>query len=81
MERMKSSSTNDGKTTKIILVVVGILTIIFTIACLWLFFLFQSVPDVLVSAWFAATMGELGVCGWIKTVKTKNNNESEDNEL
>lgn len=58
-------------TSKIVLVLLGVLVIIFTIAMIYLYVLYQSVPDTLITCFFAATVGEFGALGWIKTSKIK----------
>lgn len=59
------------KVSYVVLIIVGILTVAFTIACMWLFFLYQATPDTLVGCFYASVVGELGVSGWIKVIKTK----------
>lgn len=67
------------KVSYIVLIIVAVLTIAFTVTCLWLFYLYQSIPDVLVTAFYTSVVSELGMNAWIKTTKTKkgdNNNDS-----
>lgn len=62
---------NKFKTTKIVLIILGVFVLFFTIGCLWLFWLYQAVPDSLIVAVFGAVFGEASILGWIKTIKTK----------
>lgn len=59
------------KTSNIVLIVVGFLTVIFTIAMIYIYWTHCSIPDTLVTCWFSAFAGECGVLGWIKTAKVK----------
>lgn len=71
------------KTSNIVLVIVGILTLIFTVVMICLFVLYQSVPNQLIVCWFSMVGGECGILGWIKTAKVKNlerQNQLEDYE-
>lgn len=38
----------------------------FVAVMIWLFYLYQTVPDALVYSFFGLFTGELGVLGWIK---------------
>lgn len=60
------------KTSNIVLIVVGILTVLFTIEMIRIFHLYQDVPNQLIVCWFTACTGEAGILGWIKTAKVKN---------
>ena len=70
------------KTLTIILMVVGVLTILFTISMVVLFYKFQSIPDTLCERFFTCIVGELGIAGVIQVVKTifKNKNQTQINE-
>ena len=70
------------KTLTIILMVVGVLTILFTISMVVLFYKFQSIPDTLCERFFTCIVGELGIAGVIQVVKTifKNKNQTQTNE-
>lgn len=86
MEKHMKSDTIQRKSKKmkisyVVLIVVGILTIAFTVACMWLFYLFQSVPDTLVTAFYASVVGELGVSAWIKVTKTKTKKDGDENDI
>lgn len=63
----------------IILVIVGVILVVFTIAMIRLFTIYGAVPDTLITCVFAACGGEFGIMGWIKT--TKERNQSRDWEL
>ena len=54
-----------------ILIIVGIATLIFTIAMIWIYLITVGIPDTLVTCFFAACTGECGFMGWIKTAKTR----------
>lgn len=54
-----------------ILVIVAVLTVVFTVVMIWLYYRTGGVPDTLVGCWFAAIGGECGVMGWIKTTKER----------
>lgn len=60
------------KTMDLILVIIGVLTIVFTITMIWLFYTRYAVPDTLITCFFAAVTGECGFMGWIKTAKENN---------
>ena len=60
------------KTLDLVLIVVAILTIIFTVTMIIIFCQYNMIPDTLVTCWFACIGGECGICGWIKTTKERN---------
>lgn len=78
----KKKKKNDGLNRALIFCV--IFAILFTICMIVLFCLFQSTPDALIVAVFAALFGELGCCTLIYKIKYpqvfKNEEESEGNE-
>lgn len=55
----------------VVLMVMFIVTMIFTLAMVILFCLFQSIPDTLVTAFFGIVSIELACCGWVKNAKEK----------
>lgn len=59
------------KTMDMILIIVGIATLIFTIAMIWIYLLTGGIPDTLVTCFFVACTGECGFMGWIKTAKAR----------
>lgn len=59
------------KALNIILTIVAILTVIFTVTMIWLFYLFQSIPETLVTMYFTTVVGELLVTGIIKVTNIK----------
>ena len=61
--------TSKIKGTTIALITVAILDIIFTVAMIYLFYLYQAVPDSLIVAVFGATFGECGFCTLIYKIK------------
>lgn len=62
------------KTMNIILVILAIAITAFTITMIMIFVNTGSTPDTLITCVFAATTGELGVMGWIKSTKEKYRN-------
>lgn len=66
------------KAMDVALVIVLIITLVFTGGMIWIFIQFQSVPDTLITAFFAVVGGECGVMGWIKTSKEKNKVKDEE---
>ena len=48
------------------LAVVGISTLLFTVAMIYLFYIYQAVPDSLVAAFYVAMAGEGGFCALIR---------------
>ena len=59
------------KTMDLILIIICMVLVIFTISMINIFIHQGAIPDTLVSCVFAACTGELGIMGWIKTVKDK----------
>ena len=53
----------------IALIIVAVVDVIFTAAMIYLFYLFQSVPDSLIVAVFGATFGEFGFCTLVYKIK------------
>lgn len=66
------------KGTTIALIVVAVLDVLFTAAMIYLFYLFQTVPDSLIVAVFGATFGECGFCTLIYKLKKNQNTEVSD---
>lgn len=58
-------------TMNLILVIMFLCLLSFTITMIWLFTMFGSVPDTLITCVFAALAGECGIMGWIKTTKER----------
>lgn len=69
------------RTSYVILTIIAMLSIAFTIACLWLFYKYQEIPDTLVTCFYTTVVGELLVSGLIKMTKTKYERTGEENEL
>lgn len=69
---------NKVKTSNIVLIIVGLLTVIFTIVCLWAFFMFQAIPDTLVQMFYSTVVGELLVVGLIRMMKSKYEGGNDD---
>lgn len=81
--RIEEKQPKKTKAMDVALVIVLIITLVFTGVMIWLFIQFQAVPDTLITAFFAVVGGECGVMGWIKTSKEKNkakNEEKNENE-
>lgn len=55
----------------LILLIVFLCLVSFTITMIWLFTMFGSVPDTLVTCVYATLGGECGIMGWIKTTKDR----------
>lgn len=58
-------------TMNIILVIIGIVTFIFTAAMIWIFIVCGAVPDTLITCFYAFVGGECGIMGWIQNAKKK----------
>lgn len=58
-----------GTFSKIVVLFIIIVNIVFTIAVLWIFFHTGSEPQVLIGAWFAFSAGELWFLSGIKKQK------------
>lgn len=56
----------------LILVVLGVAIFLFVLRMIDLFEQYGSVPDTLITCFFAVAGGECGVMGWIKTTKERN---------
>lgn len=81
--RVEEEKPKKIKAMDVALVIVLIITLVFTGVMIWLFIQFQTVPDTLITAFYAVVGGECGVMGWIKTSKEKNkahNEEKTENE-
>lgn len=68
------------KTSNIVLAVVIVLLILFTLRVLNIVETTGYEPTTLITAVFAAALGEFSIMGWIKNTKTKNENTSDDEE-
>ncbi len=66
------------KTSNIVLIVIAIVLIAFTITNLVLFARIGAVPDTLITAVFAACLGEFGFLAWIRNTKQKYGDEEEE---
>lgn len=75
---IKEKEQKKIKAMDVALVIVLIITLVFTGGMIWIFIQFQSVPDTLITAFFAVVGGECGVMGWIKTSKEKNKVKDEE---
>ena len=67
--KKKQKKKNNIKGTTVALIIVAVLDVIFTTAMIWLFWLYQDVPDSLIVAVFGATFGECGFCTLIYKMK------------
>ena len=63
----------------IALIILLIITLVFTGIMIYLFMQYQAVPDTLITCFFAVAGGECGVLGWIKTAKEKYKNTEDNN--
>ena len=59
------------RTTDKILILIGIALLVFTVVMIQTFNTMGAVPDTLITCVFAATTGELGIMGWIRTTKDR----------
>lgn len=71
LQRIRDKVKKFG-TLNIILVVVFAFFILFHFQMLQLYKTFGSLPESYAIAVVAATIGEAGICGWIRTTKDKN---------
>ena len=59
------------RTTDKILILIGIFLLVFVAVMIKMFDAHGAVPDTLIACVFAATTGELGIMGWIRTTKDR----------
>lgn len=72
------------KVSYIVLIILAITTVVFTATCLWLFYLYQSVPDTLVQYFYTTIVGELLCSMLIKVFKVRKENSNDngtDNDI
>ena len=69
------------KFSKLIVVAVVVLNILFTAAVLAVYWHTGSEPAALIAAWFAFTTGELWMLSSIKKTETKNGGGNNENKL
>lgn len=74
----KEKKPNDGLNLALALCV--IFAVLFTITMIVLFCIYQSTPDVLIGAVFAALFGELGCCTLIYKTKYPNKDDEDIEE-
>ena len=67
MQKRKTKKQLKG--TDIALITIAILDVIFVAFMVWLFYLYQSVPDSLIVAVFGVTFGECGFCTLVYKIK------------
>lgn len=60
---------NNVKGTTVALTVIAVIDLLFTAAMIWLFYLYQDVPDSLIASVFGVTFGECGFCTMIYKVR------------
>ena len=60
----------ERKTLNVVLIAIGLTTLVFIAAMIWLFVRYQAIPDTLVERYFTCVVGELGVMGVIQVVKS-----------
>ena len=75
-KKRRKKKPNDGLDMALKLCV--IIAILFTIAMIVLFCVFQSTPDVLIGAVFTALFGELGCCTMIYKTKYPRKTDEEE---
>ena len=54
-----------------VLDIMFIVTIIFTVLMVVTFYIFQAIPDTLVTSFYMIVGAELACCGWVKNAKEK----------
>lgn len=69
-----------GKYSKLIVMVVIVLNVLFTAAVLYVFLKIGSEPSTLIASWFAFTTGELFMLSSIKKVKENKKGKGEKDE-
>ena len=69
---MKKKKTISDKFMDKALILIGAFLFVFTVVMIVTFWFKSDIPDVLVTAIFAACASECGVMGWIKNTKQKN---------
>ena len=67
--QLKPKKKSDLKVTDVALITIAILDVIFTAFMVWLFYLYQAVPDSLIAAVFGVTFGECGFCTLVYKIK------------
>lgn len=65
--KRKTKKNRNG--TTIVLTIMAVLDVLFTAAMIWLFYLYQDVPDSLIVAVFGVTFGECGFCTMIYKIR------------
>lgn len=71
MQKRRNGKRNPIGTMDKILIVVFVCLVVFAVTMIWLFTVYGSVPDTLITCVFATLGGECGILGWIKTTKEK----------
>ena len=69
MRSKRRRKKSNLKGTDIVLIIMAVLDIIFTTAMIYLFYLYQSVPDSLIVAVFGVTFGECGFCTLVYKIR------------
>ena len=67
------------KTMNRILILLGITTLVFMAVCFCFIWHNRILPDSLIYSYFSAIGAEGFIMGWIKTAKTKGENNNENN--
>lgn len=68
------------KTSNVVLIVLGIILVAFILVNLWLFNKYQMIPDTLVQSVFALFLSECGFMAWIRTAKSKYDDNGNDDD-
>lgn len=69
MEQQNKKKKSALKGTDVALITIAILDVIFVAFMVWLFYLYQAVPDSLIVAVFGVTFGECGFCTLVYKIK------------
>jgi RsiW-degrading membrane proteinase PrsW (M82 family) len=67
-------------TLNLILIIVGVFFLWFNWEMLEIFKEKDAIPETYACAVITATIGECGICGWIKTTKEKNKEKEEEED-
>ena len=70
--KRKTLADRAGGTMNLILILIGIAGVLFTVTMIVIFWVKLTVPDVLITCFFAALFGECGAMSIIKSIKIRN---------
>lgn len=61
-----------------VLIIMALFLFAFTITMIAIFCKYGAVPDTLIISVFGACTGEMSICGWIKSIKERKNENISD---